>query len=101
MIFDQNFAIYTVVYKESESEVKKCKRIEYRAMRGNTVLLVLLLSVFYLFCACFFPDVSTRIDRNRPEKLCICSRTPLFNSPDTAAKEPETPVTCHRHLCKF
>ena len=25
MMFDQNLAIYTVVHKESESEVKKCK----------------------------------------------------------------------------
>ena len=28
MIFDQNLAIYTVFYKESESEVKKCKILE-------------------------------------------------------------------------
>ena len=28
MIFNQNLAIYTVSYKESESEVKKCKVLE-------------------------------------------------------------------------
>ena len=28
MIFGQNLAIYTVFYKESESEVKKCKILE-------------------------------------------------------------------------
>ena len=27
-IFDQHLAIYTVFYKESESEVKKCKILE-------------------------------------------------------------------------
>ena len=28
MIFDQNLAIYTVFYKESESEVKKCQILD-------------------------------------------------------------------------
>ena len=28
MIFGQNLAIYTVFYKESESEVKKCKTFD-------------------------------------------------------------------------
>ncbi len=28
MIFDQNLATYTVFYKESESEVKKCQILE-------------------------------------------------------------------------
>ena len=28
MIFGQNLAIYTVFYKESESEVKKCQILE-------------------------------------------------------------------------
>ncbi len=28
MVFDHNLAIHTVAYKESESEVKKCKILE-------------------------------------------------------------------------
>ncbi len=48
MILDQNLAIYTAFYKESESEVKKYKILEPRGKMGKTNV-KRNFSIFYFF----------------------------------------------------
>ena len=53
MIFGSNLAIYTVFYKESESEVKKCKNWEPGGKKSETPKIIsnyyLLLFFIWLF----------------------------------------------------
>ena len=53
MIFDQNLAIYTVFYKESESEVRKCQILEPGGEKYEKLIVKRNFSIFFTSCGYF------------------------------------------------
>ena len=79
MIFGQNLAIYTVLYKESESEVKNIKILEPggNKLRKTNAKSKYPISLFYLT---FFNLNVGLVQESRVCKTCVCTRVPCLDT---------------------